>query len=60
VLVRLTGQNLKDYGFRRAQETRIMYLNPASLGFATQSERDAALKKWYDWVESQRQKAQKK
>jgi hypothetical protein len=59
VLVRLTGQDLKDYGFRRAQETRIMYLNPASLGFGTQAERDAALKKWHDWVEVQRQRAQK-
>jgi len=59
VLVRLTGQNLKDYGFRRAQETRTTLLNPASLGFGTQPERDAALKKWYDWVELQRKKVPK-
>ncbi len=54
VLLKLTGQNLKDYGFRRAQESPLTLFNVPSLGFATEPERAAALKKWDDWVAAKR------
>jgi hypothetical protein len=53
VAVRLSGQQLRDYGFNRALEhDRFLYAT-ATLGFADPAERDAALKKWADWSAAQ-------
>lgn len=49
VLVHLTGQNLADYGFKRAKSdpTHLFQIN--SLGFHDAAARQAALKKWREW-----------
>jgi hypothetical protein len=59
VLVHLTGQNLKDYGFDRVQSNPQMLFYPYTLGFPDTPKRDAAMKKWRDWQTAQ-QTAQKK
>jgi hypothetical protein len=48
-LVRLTGQQPREYGFLRAQDNSMILFNTPSLGFAEPSQREAALKKWRDW-----------
>jgi hypothetical protein len=49
VMVRLTGQQLRDYGFNRVQENTMMLYNVSSLGFIDDAQRQAALKKWDEW-----------
>lgn len=61
VLVHLTGQNLKEYGFDRVQSNPQMLFYPYTLGFADNARRDTAMKKWRDWQASRpQQTAQKK
>jgi hypothetical protein len=54
VLVHLTGQNLKEYGFDRAQSNPQMLFFPYTLGFTEPARRDAAMKKWKDWKDRQK------
>lgn len=49
VMLRLTGQPLRDYGFDRVQENAMMLYNVSSLGFAEDAKRQTALKKWQEW-----------
>ena len=53
VLVHLTAQDLKEYGYEKAQLHQQMVFNPATLGFQDSTARDAALKKWQAWSASQ-------
>ncbi|MEX2120320.1 MAG: hypothetical protein WD847_12055 [Pirellulales bacterium] len=52
-LVRLTGQQAREYGFLRAQDNAMILFNTPSFGFADPSQREAALKKWRDWSQAQ-------
>ena len=49
VLLHLTGQDFKDYGLGRVQRNAQMLFNTSTLGFPTESARDAAMKKWKQW-----------
>jgi hypothetical protein len=50
MLVRLTKQSEKDYGFAVAKINQPFLMNQANyLGFSTEKERDAALAKWKAW-----------
>ena len=49
VLVHLTGQNLRDYGFASAQPYAPTLFQAGSLMFGTAIDREAALKKWARW-----------
>lgn len=54
VLVRLTGQDLRTYGFDRAQENALTYFNTATLGFADDASRQAALERYREFVRQTR------
>lgn len=54
VLVRLTGQDLRAYGFDRAQENALTYFNTATLGFADESSRQAALERYHEFARQTR------
>lgn len=49
VLIHLSGQQFKDYGLERVQKNTQMLFNTSSIGFATESDRDEAIKKWKAW-----------
>jgi hypothetical protein len=49
VMIHLSGQKLADYGFQRAQPNATILFNTATLGFADQGQRDAALARWRTW-----------
>lgn len=56
MLVRLTGQQTKEYGFAFVQwhnEQQIFYI-PMWMGFPDAAKRDAALKKYKDWQAGQK------
>ncbi len=52
-MVHLTGQKLADYGFNRAQPNGTILFNTATLGFAQEQDREAALAKWESWRKTQ-------
>ncbi len=54
VLVRLTGQDLRAYGFDRAQENALTYFNTATLGFADEDARKAALERYREYARQTR------
>jgi hypothetical protein len=53
VMVKLSGQQLRDYGFTRVQENSMMLYNVSSLGFVEDPQRQTALKKWGEWSKAQ-------
>lgn len=57
VALELTGQQMKDYGFNRTPPATssgtILYIY---FTIKTEEEREAAHKKWQDWVEAQKKK----
>lgn len=53
MLVHLTKQEIKDYGFEKAQPNPQFIYMPNSLGFIDDKAREAALKKWDTWKASQ-------
>jgi hypothetical protein len=53
VMIRLSGQQLRDYGFTRVQENNMMLYNVSSLGFIEDPQRQTAIKKWRDWLKTQ-------
>lgn len=57
VLVRLTGQDLRAYGFDRAQEDSLTYFNTATLGFVDDAARQAALEKYREFARTARRKS---
>jgi len=50
-LLRLTKQDLKDYGFANPQDNPAYVFHPHSLYFKKDEARDAALLKWKKWAE---------
>ena len=46
MLVHMSGQSHKDYGFSFARDNQALFFNPYMLGFTTQENRTIALKKW--------------
>jgi hypothetical protein len=56
VMVHLTGQDMKDYGFTRLQRNNQMLFNPGTLGFRDSDDRYAGIDKWKDWSAKQRRK----
>ena len=54
VMVHLTHQKLRDYGFDHFALNSLLLFNPGSLGFSKPEARDQALAKWRTWAESQR------
>jgi hypothetical protein len=50
VLVRLTGQDLRAYGFERAQANALTYFNTATLGFADDEARQTALQRYREFA----------
>lgn len=57
VMVHLTGQDLKEYGFARAEKNSMFLYNPASLGFRETDNRQAGFDKWNTWSEEQKKVA---
>jgi hypothetical protein len=53
VLLHLTGQNLKDYGYSGVQRNSHWVFLPGSLRFEEESQRERALVKWHDWAKAQ-------
>ncbi|MBL8795010.1 MAG: hypothetical protein JNM56_13960 [Planctomycetia bacterium] len=55
VLIHLTGQQIKDYGyeFYRFPNNDQIFHATAYLAFAEQAKRDAAQQKWHDWKAKQ-------
>jgi hypothetical protein len=49
VLVSLTSQQFKDYGFEHLQLNQQLLVQPNTVGFADRAKREAALAKWADW-----------
>jgi hypothetical protein len=49
VLVHLTGQHLRDYGYQQAQPNPQTLFQVGTLGFNDPARREAALKKWSQW-----------
>jgi hypothetical protein len=58
VLVRLSGQELKDYGLEHVPTNSQMVFQPGMVTFGDTAKRDAALKKWHEWS-AQHQPAKK-
>jgi hypothetical protein len=54
VLLRLTGQNPKSYGFDRLQANDQMLYSVNTIGFANQEDRDRALQQWAIWSQQNR------
>ena len=50
VLVKLTGQDLRAYGFDRVQENALTDFNTATLGFVDDKARQAALEKYREYA----------
>jgi hypothetical protein len=49
MLVHVTGQDPKGYGFAFSHRYAYLKFHPSFLGFAGDSERDRALARWRDW-----------
>ncbi len=47
--VQLVGQRPKDFGFARISGTEPLISQAASIGFASNADREDAFKKWSDW-----------
>jgi hypothetical protein len=54
MLLRMTEQEPKDYGFNLLQPTPITVYQIYSFGFPEQADRDAALGKWNAWAAAQK------
>ena len=54
MMVHLTGQNIKDYGFEffRGNSNEQVFFAPVYLAFAEKAKRDAAHKKYQDWAKA--------
>jgi hypothetical protein len=52
MLVHMSGQSHKDYGFSFARDNQALFFNPYMLGFTTQENRTIALKKWETYFTS--------
>ena len=50
MLIRMTGQEPKDYGFNLLQPTPMTVYQIYSFGFPEQADREAALAKWNAWA----------
>src|SRR5207237_7662347 len=55
MMVHLTGQPIKDYGYEffRGTNNDVVYMAPVYLAFADPAKRDAAFKKWQEWKAKQ-------
>jgi hypothetical protein len=49
VLIRLSGQELKDYGLGHIQTNQQTVFQPGTVTFGDPAKRDAALAKWKEW-----------
>jgi hypothetical protein len=49
VLVHLSGQDLKEYGFDRIQRDPRTLFSISTIGYASESSRDKAIQKWKAW-----------
>lgn len=56
-LLHMTGQELKEYGFQRAEKNPMFLYNPASLGFRDSDNRQAGVDKWKAWAAEQKKAA---
>jgi len=56
MLVHLNGQSHKDYGFTFLTQNQNLMWSPHYLGFATPEQREAAHKKWQEWVSKNKKK----
>ena len=54
MLVRVTGQDPQDYGFKLLQDDPVTIYRMYSFGFVENKERDAALAKWKAWRAGQK------
>jgi hypothetical protein len=59
MLVHLTDQKHADYGFTYTRSGRSFLFNAPVLGFSSNEDREAALKKWKTWKAAQNQKKKK-
>jgi hypothetical protein len=65
-LVQTTGQNMKDYDFAYLKmfggrvALNNIGMSPSLLGFSDDASRDAALKKWKDWYEKNKESLSQK
>jgi hypothetical protein len=50
VFIKLAGKDPKDFGFDRFDTNSLQYYNLATMGFRNAADRDAAAKKWEDWI----------
>ncbi|MGD9644784.1 MAG: hypothetical protein AB7U73_03670 [Pirellulales bacterium] len=57
VAVHITGQDLASYGFEHLQKNPQMVFQPMTTGFGTPAKREAAFKKWNDWLAAQPKEA---
>jgi hypothetical protein len=53
VAVHVTGQDLAAYGFEHLQKNPQMVFQPMTAGFGTPAKREAAFKKWNEWLAAQ-------
>ena len=53
VMIHLSGQDPKDYGYTHIAANSIWLFEQTSMGFTSDEERDEALKKWQTWVDRQ-------
>lgn len=57
VAVHVTGQDLGAYGFEHLQKNPQMVFQPMTAGFSTPAKREAAFKKWNEWLAAQPKEA---
>ncbi|MCC7423138.1 MAG: hypothetical protein IT428_22915 [Planctomycetaceae bacterium] len=48
-LIQVTGQDPKDYHFKRLEKNPQFVFSPNTIGFTSADDRDAALRKWREW-----------
>lgn len=53
VVVHLTEQNPKEYGFKRLRRNSQYLFSPNSAGFRKETKREAAFKRWAEWKATQ-------
>ncbi len=53
VAVHVTGQDLGAFGFEHLQKNPQMVFQPMTAGFSTPAKREAAFKKWNEWLAAQ-------
>ncbi len=54
IAIKLQGKDPKEFGFDRLDTNGLPYYNPATLGFRTAADREAAMKKWDAWMAAHR------